>query len=60
MGSFCIRKKAKIKPTSQIIELLEFKNFFTLKNSENLPDGKPSLFFLFKARFYPSLSTIDY
>lgn len=25
--SFCIRKEAKIKPTSQIIELLEFKIF---------------------------------
>lgn len=39
MGSFCIRKEAEVKPTSQIIESLEFKNFFTLKNSGNLPDG---------------------
>lgn len=60
MGSFCIRKEAKIKLTSQIIELLEFKIFFTLKNSGNLPDGNPPLFFLLKAEFCPSLSTIDY
>lgn len=60
MGSFCIRKTAEIKATSQIIESLEFKNFFTLKNSGNLPDGKPPLFFLLKAEFCTSLSTIDY
>lgn len=31
MGSFCIRKEAEIKPTSQIIESLKFKKFFYTK-----------------------------